>query len=252
MRKVVWMICLLLCAALFALPQLAFADNAPTVTITFDKDTVEVGETVTAIYRIIGEDTYTEVYWDWYAETDDEMGHNIGYGSSGDLEGTISVVPKFGEELYLCLHVEDENGRGYYFESERTKISGFADGYDVYDIIEGQNTQITDGSAPLTFRADGDYGKYLGVQVNGSWVPERYVTAWEGSTYIKLSEDYLGTLDDGEHELIVVFNDGIARTQFYVDAVVDMPQTGDSSVLSLWIALLVLACAGSSRRRKMV
>lgn len=138
-------------------------------------------------------------------------------------------------------------GRQYRFESEWIPISGFADNYDIYTVIEGENTQISDGTNSLTFRADGAFEKYLGVQVDGKTVPKRYVTAWPGSTYVELSKEYLASLEEGEHELTIIFDDGVAVTTFSMGVleeetvVPDLPQTGDNSALGAWAMLLAAA-----------
>ena len=93
---------------------------------------------------------------------------------------------------------------------------------------------------PLTFRADGEFEDFLGIQVDGKYLSENTYTVWEGSTYVELSADYLNTLSNGQHEIVIVFNDGIAKTTFVVDRnpVVLLPQTGDDSQMMLWGMIL--------------
>ena len=114
-----------------------------------------------------------------------------------------------------------------------------------YKIIEGANgtwTQNSDGT--LTVRANGEFSKFTGVKVDGKLlIAGKDYTAKSGSTIVTLSKDYLATLSVGQHDLIVLFNDGgEARTTFTVNAVTpDNPQTGDHSGIVLAVAVLLVS-----------
>ena len=113
-----------------------------------------------------------------------------------------------------------------------------------YKIIDGANgswTQNSDGT--LTVRADGVFSKFKGVEVDGKLlIAGKDYTAKSGSTIVTLSKDYLATLSVGTHELTVVFDDGVARTNFTVNAVTpDNPQTGDHSGIVLAVAVLLVS-----------
>ena len=81
-------------------------------------------------------------------------------------------------------------------------------------------------------------------------------TVKEGSTIVTLKADYLNTLTAGSHTLEIVWTDGSASTTFTVKA--DSPQTGDNSMMGLWIALLfasgfgVVTTAVYGKKRKTV
>lgn len=124
-----------------------------------------------------------------------------------------------------------------------------------YKITEGENgawEKNSDGT--LTFRANGDLERFTDIQVDGDIVSKDMYTAVSGSTIITLKNEYLATLSVGKHTLTVVYDDGKASTEFEIKAADDnnpggnnnpgtvtSPQTGDSSNLALWLALLLLS-----------
>ena len=119
----------------------------------------------------------------------------------------------------------------------------FGDGASV---IAGQNTV-------LSFIADGPLSKLTAVLVDGKELDAKHYTAQSGSTIITLAADYVKTLAAGEHTLTVRYTDGETSARFAVTAMPkNLPQTGDSSRLTGWLALLGACCAGLwcvSRRR---
>ena len=127
-----------------------------------------------------------------------------------------------------------------------------------YKIIEGANgtwTQNSDGT--LTVRANGEFSKFKGVEVDGKPLTAgKDYTAMSGSTIVTLSKDYLATLSVGNHSLRVLFNDNnYAETSFTVKAASDNnpgtavtpdnttnnPQTGDHSGIVLAVVVLLVS-----------
>ena len=119
-----------------------------------------------------------------------------------------------------------------------------------YKILDGENsswTQDSDGS--LSVRGSGEFSKFVGVKVDGKSVDKKYYTVKEGSTIVTLKPEYLNTLTAGKHTLEIVWTDGTADTTFTVDAKsantdTKSPQTGDNSMMWLWIALLFVSGFG--------
>ena len=131
-----------------------------------------------------------------------------------------------------------------------------------YDILNGANSKWTqDSDGNISVRGSGEFSKFVGVKVDGKTVDEKYYTVKEGSTIVTLKPEYLNTLTVGKHTLEIVWTDGTANTTFTVDAKpantdTKSPQTGDSSSIALWIALLfvsgfgVVATAVYGKKRK--
>lgn len=116
-----------------------------------------------------------------------------------------------------------------------------------YNILDGANSSWTqDSDGNLSVRGSGAFSEFVGVKVDGKLVDEKYYTVKEGSTIVTLKADYLNTCTVGSHTLEIIWTDGSASTAFTVSAqtVVEPPQTGDNSMMWIWIALLVVSGIG--------
>ena len=152
------------------------------------------------------------------------------------------------------------------------KASGKTPEYKITDGANGAYTKNTDGT--LTFRANGDFSKFVGVKVDGNTISADKYTAVSGSTVVTLNSNYLGTLSVGEHTLSIVYTDGECSTSFEIKAAQNgggstvpeksdkgnansekSPKTADNGNITLWIALLfinggVMTCAALIGRKK--
>lgn len=76
-----------------------------------------------------------------------------------------------------------------------------------YKIIEGNDSNYVPGSnKPLSFRGDGDYDKFLRVDVDRSPVTRTDYTVSSGSTIITFKPNYLATLSNGPHTIEMFWN----------------------------------------------
>ena len=76
-----------------------------------------------------------------------------------------------------------------------------------YKIIEGNDSNYVPGSnKPLSFRGDGDYDKFLRVDVDASPVATTDYTVSSGSTIITFTPEYLATLSNGSHTIEMFWN----------------------------------------------
>ncbi len=88
-----------------------------------------------------------------------------------------------------------------------------------YRIIDGANsswTQNTDGT--VVIRGNGEISRFHAVKVDGKVINPANYEAKEGSTIITLKTEYLKTLATGSHTFAIVWNNGIAGTNFTVAA----------------------------------
>ena len=99
-----------------------------------------------------------------------------------------------------------------------------------YRIIDGANsswTQNTDGT--VVIRGNGEFNRFHAVKVDGKVIDPANYDAKEGSTIITLKAEYLKTLATGSHTFAIVWNNGIAGTNFTVAANTSGNNSGNNS-----------------------
>ncbi len=149
-------------------------------------------------------------------------------------EGKITTEPtaaKEGVKTFTCVHCKDS-----YTESvAKTKPV----------IIEGMNGKfVRNKSEKLSFRSDAALADFLNVAVDGKVIDSKYYTTAEGSTIVRLSEEYLRTLSDGSHTLDIISLSGTASTTFTIEAKSQAdgtisPKTGFVKDNALWLIILI-------------
>ena len=88
-----------------------------------------------------------------------------------------------------------------------------------YEFTQGADAEWKqDSNGDLTFKLNGEFAKFVGVEIDGQAVDAKYYTAVAGSTIVTFKADYLKTLSAGEHTLRVVYEDGSASTEFEIKA----------------------------------
>ena len=117
-------------------------------------------------------------------------------------------------------------------------------------IIEGANGEWQKGTEDgLSFTSNAAFAHYLKVQVDSKDLDASNYTVKEGSTIVTLKASYLETLSVGKHTLAIVSETGTATTEFTIKAAAvvnddtESPQTGDSSNMMMWVALLTASGA---------
>ena len=99
-----------------------------------------------------------------------------------------------------------------------------------YRIIDGAGstwTQNTDGT--VVIRGDGEFNRFHAVKVDGKVIDRTNYEAKEGSTIITLKAEYLKTLATGSHTFAIVWDNGIAGTNFTVAANTSGNNSGNNS-----------------------
>lgn len=99
-----------------------------------------------------------------------------------------------------------------------------------YRIIDGANsswTQNTDGT--VVIRGNGEFSRFHAVKVDGKVIDPANYAAKEGSTIITLKAEYLKTLATGGHTFAIVWDNGIAGTNFTVAANTSGNNSGNNS-----------------------
>lgn len=183
---------------------------------TFDGKAIEPAVTVTVGDKVLVKDTdYTLTF-----ENNDKAGEafavvtakeSSGYTGTVRVKFTIKEAPKAPE----------------------------------YTITKGNAAKWTlKSTKALSFTADGDFGKFVGVSVDGKRISDSNYAAKKGSTVITLKSAYLNTLKKGEHTITIHFEDGKAEGSFTILNATDgtNPATGDN--IHLWAALLFVSLTG--------
>ena len=144
-------------------------------------------------------------------------------------------------DAYAVVTAKEGSG---YTGSIRVKFTITEAPKDLYTITKGNAAKWTlKSTKTLSFTASGDFGKFVGVSVDGKRISESQYTAKKGSTVITLKSSYLNTLKKGEHTITIHFDDGKAEGSFTVlEASSDNPNTGDN--IHLWATLLFVSLTG--------
>ena len=123
------------------------------------------------------------------------------------------------------------------------------------EIIEGAGQNTTAGEKKaLSFTSNAEFDDFIRVELDGKTLDKKNYTAKKGSTIVALKADYVATLSVGEHTIGIVSKTGTATATFTVakgnnptgsnsntGSVNRVSQTGDNSMMLLWIALLLVS-----------
>ncbi|GEM_PF-930055 len=84
-----------------------------------------------------------------------------------------------------------------------------------YKFTSGMNQRVEQGK-DAEFVTDGDFDKFVELQLDGKTVDPANYTARRGSTYITLKKEFIETLSAGTHRLTAVYEDCTCSTTFTV------------------------------------
>lgn len=215
---------------------------------------IEAKNTSEALLKIVGNKSENKAIMTLVSDIDTSTSYTLDFTRTQYTGSKLTYTDTTEDEetgKKVINEIRDDYYTKYHFNC---KLNLIVDAPN-YNIIEGANSswkQNSDGT--LTFRADGDFSKFVGIKVDDSWVdPENY-TAVSGSTIVTLKNEYLKTLSVDEHKLTFAYTDGEVSTNFTVAELgkkeeeiyenSDNPKTGDNSNMVLWISLIVISVLG--------
>ena len=121
-----------------------------------------------------------------------------------------------------------------------------------YNFVSGAGNTWTKGSGqPMVMKTDGDFSKFVSVEIDGAVVDKSNYAAESGSTIVTFKAEYMETLKSGKHTYRVNYTDGYAETTFTVNGstaaagnTVKAPKTGDAAATATSIILMLAAFGG--------
>ena len=90
--------------------------------------------------------------------------------------------------------------------------------FGMYEILEGDNAVVDLGeNGELRIRVAGEIDKFESVTMDGEFVDPANYTVTEGSTIITFAFEYLKTLEDGDHVVVIYFEDGVSKAEITIE-----------------------------------
>ena len=177
-------------------------------------------------------------------DTDGDGKADINLDTDGDGVADVNL-DRDGDNL-PDLNV-DTDGDGVADENVDTD----GDGLPNYEVVEGDNgSHYKNEAKDLTFKINGLFSGFQGLEINGEAVPQEYYEAVEGSTVITLKAAYLTTLAEGSYTVTAVYADGAVDCSFAVAEEKPLPPvtpvTGDTVMLLPLALLAVLSLLGAA------
>ena len=152
---------------------------------------------------------------------------------------TFTVQPKDGLPVGVYSETVSVDGTGSATAGTDVSFEVLPVAYDV----TGGDQYYQNNPNGLVFTSSENFQNFTGVTVDGVTLTGSQYGAEEGSTIVTLYTSYLNTLPLGSHALRMLFRDGYASANFDVLPVPPLPETGDTTPLTLYIALAALALA---------
>ena len=120
---------------------------------------------------------------------------------------------------------------------------------EVFHILEGANTTWYNGGVePVVVKADGELKKFKELQIDEDTLDSSDYDTAEGSTIVKIHPEYLNALDNGDHTVSFIYDNGSVSTQLTVtgkeakalDATNDSICTKANIMIALLMALALI------------
>lgn len=184
--------------------SVTFKPEPPVISLQPSDRSVNAGETVVFKTAVMG----TNLAYQWQVDRNDKKGWvNISRAESTELK-LKSVEQSQDGFRYRCI-ISNSAGSVTSNEVKLTVVPVNVE----YKVSEGaDNTFTLDESEELTIRVDAEFGKFLGVEMDGWKVDPANYTSWSGSTYVKFTRDFMNTQVVGNHTVRILFSDGYATT----------------------------------------
>ena len=162
---------------------------------------------------------------DAYADDNGILTGDITIDATGLMKFALSALTKYNidNKVTVPVTITAEN-----YKDVTVKVTIYIS--PEYRIIEGANsswTQNTDGT--VVIRGNGEFSRFHAVKVDGKVIDRANYDKKEGSTIITLKAEYLKTLATGSHTFAIVWDNGIAGTNFAVVANTSGNNSGNNS-----------------------
>ncbi|MBO4261590.1 MAG: Ig-like domain-containing protein, partial [Clostridia bacterium] len=115
-----------------------------------------------------------------------------------------------------------------------------------YNVTEGSDSSWNgEEDSGLRFVSDADLSRFVCVKIDGKVLDSSDYEISSESTEITLKSDFLKTLSNGEHVILIVSDDGNAFARFMIANVTNppIPPTGDAGSLGAMLFMVVISAS---------
>ena len=212
-----------------AIPVLTIKDGATTLNKDTDYTVTQTGGEGLFTLTVVGKGNYKDTY-------------------SGSLTYLVVTLPdpdKTAPDDKAAIDAYDrytELNKTYEDAELAQKLSELQKALTAYDVIEGHKASYTKGSGKtFTITANGYFGKFIGLEVDGKTLDTKYYTAQSGSTIVTLKNSYLDSLSDGKHTIAFLYTDGSTGGDHYFRIASNngSPFTGDNNHMMMLTGIMM-------------
>lgn len=135
-----------------------------------------------------------------------------------------------------------EHGKELVGAENKAKLDAMLKALTAYDVIKGHKSSYTRGSGKtFSLTANGYFGKFTGLKIDGKILDSKYYTAKSGSTIVTLKNSYLDSLSDGKHTVEFLYTDGSTGGDHYfrISTNNGSPFTGDNNHIMMFSGIMM-------------